>query len=367
MTNITKARTCYIDDDAGELNRIAGLLERTSKLSVKPYLPSSWLSDDASRRKLYDLYLVDYELSKATADSGPIAHTGNLLAAYIRELASEYPIVLLTKTSLIEPATRDEHLSNYPLLDDIIYKDDLDSFSQTQEVAHRLLQLAVGYSEIRRVAESMANWNGILLLLQAEAQDREWLALAQPPLHQTADGARWRTSPLARWITQVFLEFPGIVLDPLYAATSLQISTDAFLSREVQHIFGRAKYTGVFADLSAKGYWWASRLEQIALEYTETTDYAERFGSVFQTKEGIPLEAAKSIVKSDLPGNSVCHVLREPVRFEYTLAYRPDNRPAIMLPARISFKAIQERNDVPTEFIEDADAQRLNNIRKMRL
>src|SRR5690606_30743869 len=212
MKEPTRISICYIDDDANELRQISELLTNTLLLDVRSFTPSAWLSIDAPRRSQYDLFLVDYELSKATSDSGPIAHTGNLLAAYIREIAGEYPVVLLTKTSLIEPATRGEHLANYPLLDDILYKDHLSTATSTKEIANRLRELALGYSKIRAMAESERNWDGILYLLQARAQEREWLALANPPLYPSSSGALWRVSSLAIWIIQVLLEYPGIIL-----------------------------------------------------------------------------------------------------------------------------------------------------------
>lgn len=368
MTNKAIITICYIDDDRAELDKLGSLLESTSQLQVKTSLPSSWLESRSEiQNQHFDLYLVDYELSKAISKSEIIDYSGNVLAAYIREVATDYPIVLLTKPSLIAPATRDEHLVDYPLLDDIIYKDEFETLQKTKTLINRLLQLALGYREIRQIAQSNSSWAGILDLLKAKPDERDWLALAQPPVHPSPSGVTWRTAPLARWIIRVLLEYPGILLDPLYAATSLQVSQEAFLGKEVQSLFEQARYEGVFADLTPGGHWWASRLEKIALEFTATTDYADHFEGIFYRKEGIALQPAKSIVTSDLPGNTVCYVLREPVRFEYSLAYRPDNRPAIMQPARISFKAIQERNDVPTEYIEDADEDYLNSIRKMQL
>ena len=58
------------------------------------------------------------------------------------------------------------------------------------------------------------------------------------------------------------------------------------------------------------------------------------------------LEPARDVETEIEPADTVCHLLDVPVRLETSLPYRSDERPRVMDEARVSFKAIRERNDV---------------------
>ncbi len=175
----------------------------------------------------------------------------------------------------------------------------------------------------------------------------------------------WNPARLANWIRHTIVDYPGILYDPIYAATELRISIESFLSDAVQNIFSDAKYTGIFSPV--EGRWWKQRLIKIAIEYSGGYDYTEKFVEAFQKDKGIILNPSISIVRNETPADTVCYIYHEPVMFEYSVAYRPDNRPPIMDPARVSFKAIQQSDEVQSEFLDGVDEEFLNQIRGMDL
>jgi hypothetical protein len=81
----------------------------------------------------------------------------------------------------------------------------------------------------------------------------------------------------------------------------------------------------------------------------------------------IDLELAKSIVREEMPADAVCYIYHKPVMYKYTVAYRPDNRPPVMDPARVSYKALQQSDQVQWDLIEGVSDELLEKIREMQL
>jgi len=362
---MTPIKVLYIDDDLEEVRRIKTLLEASGSLYIDGRGPQHNIGENFDVNDLPDLFLIDYELSKPYGDNPPAQYSGTTLSAAIRDVANSYPVVLLTKRSILDPGREQEHLDELQLIDQLLFKDSLTDRERLNQTVDLIVGLAKGYQILRQTAQTEPTWDGLLMILGALPEEAELLRLANPPLFLQQQRSIWSPARLAIWIRHVLIAYPGILYDPVYAATELRISVESFLSKEVQALFIDAKYTGVFSQ--AEGRWWKQRLEKTAMEYVGGLDFADRFAVVFKEKTSKDLDPSVSIVRNETPADTVCYIYHQPVMFEYTVAYRPDNRPPIMEPARVSFKAIQQSNEVQTGFLDGVDDDFLNQIREMEL
>jgi CheY-like chemotaxis protein len=362
---MTPIKVLYVDDDPEEIRRIKTLLEASGTLRIDGQTPKYNIGDNIIVTDLPDLFLIDYELSKQYDDSPPAQYSGTTLTAAIRNVANSYPVVLLTKRSIVDPVKEQKHLSEFQLIDQLSFKDSLGDRASLNQTVDMIVGLATGYRILRQTAQAEPNWDGFLKILEARPEEAELLQLSNPPFFLQEQRSIWNPARLAIWIRHTLIAYPGILYDPVYAATELRISVDSFLSKEVQALFVEAKYNGVFSP--PEGRWWKQRLEKTAMEYVGDLDYADRFAEIFQQNTGKALSPSVSIVRNETPADAVCYIYHEPVMFEYTVAYRPDNRPPIMEPARVSFKAIQQSNEVQLAFLDGVDSDFLNQIREMEL
>lgn len=76
------------------------------------------------------------------------------------------------------------------------------------------------------------------------------------------------------------------------------------------------------------------------------------------------LEPSRDEETGTTPADTVCYVLGIPIRIENSLPYRPDDRPAIMDEARISFRAIRESNCFDERYLDPADRLLVGEIQK---
>jgi hypothetical protein len=162
----------------------------------------------------------------------------------------------------------------------------------------------------------------------------------------------WTAPEIARWINTVLFRYPGLLYDSLHAATALGISEDSFLHNKVQNAFQSAIYSGVFDSLAQR--WWRDRLFKIGFAIVRSAQMepilAESFAGAFRKIHKTVLTPSKCVVTGKEHADAVCYILRKPVLREKSLEYFPDDRPKIMEPARVSFKAIRESPDVKEEW-----------------
>jgi hypothetical protein len=76
------------------------------------------------------------------------------------------------------------------------------------------------------------------------------------------------------------------------------------------------------------------------------------------------LAPAVCISSGEKPADWVCYILQKPVKREYSLPYHPDQRPAIMDEARVSFRAVKEDNRVALELIDRENQGLLDKLLK---
>jgi CheY-like chemotaxis protein len=357
-------RVYYIDDSKEEAERTKLILEASDKLEVVVEQPTTDIGAAISA-ELPDLFLVDYALD-ARQDNGTYAnYKGDTLAAAIREKAPDYPVVLITRESIVDSRRKQELEREFPLVNYILYKSEL--HEDHDRVVDDLVNIAAGFQSLRQIASGQRDWDRLLQVLQATPEESALLRRAAPPLYAGpgSGGSVWAVSEIADWIRDVIVKYPGILYDRVFAATELGISVDDFLLPEVQELFTRANYSGIFAP--PQGRWWRERLWQIAMEYVEDGQFADKFARVFTERTGKELRPSKSIVRGEEPADTVCYIYHKPVMYKYTVAYRPDNRPSVMDPARVSFKAIQQSGQVQWALIEGVSDELLERIKEMEL
>lgn len=356
-----KAKVYLIDDQPNEAKRLKRILESSGTLDINLKQPSPDIGSVVL--PVADLYLVDYELDKQQGDRH-ITYKGSTLVTAIREKAPDYPVVLITRDSILDSRHKEE-LQDELRIDDIIYKGEI-ATDESSHFANRLIMLVSGFEVLRNIPSAKRDWPALLGAIKAYPSASDLILRATPPLYQDRGTPEWSVSRMAWWIRNMLLAYPGILYDPVYAGTELRISVESFLSPEVQELFAEARYQGVFDPRD--GRWWRELLWQKAMEYVEDTDFAGKFSDVFHKQTGIELEPATSIVRGEKPADAVCWILHQPAMYKYTVAYRPDTRPPVMDPARVSFTAIQQHYDqIQRGFLEGVDDELLRRIQEMEL
>ena len=303
-----------------------------------------------------DLFLVDYELDTLQSDGSIAPYLGMTFAARLREARAAYPIALLTSSDL--PAwTAAQRIARVgATFDDILYKDTgLDADPVTTHA--KLISLARGYQMLRNcTGRSMSS---LLELLRTDPAGQENTLGALPP------GDDWKEFEAAHWIRSVLLRYPGVIYDDSHAATALGISLGSFKQTAVQEMLRPAAYGGPFCEEQQR--WWRHTLFDIANRLLATTGcrlgLREGFRLVASEELGIALDQSVDAETGNAPADTVCYLLHIPVRIETSLPYQPDARPAMMEKARISFKAIRERNDIEEMYIDAASRYRVAEIR----
>jgi hypothetical protein len=335
------AAVLYFEDDAGDRQAYSRRLTGDDTI-VTGHPPPPDLSLEILR-DAWDLFLVDYELMGGAAGERA-NYKGGTLGMNLRERVPEYPVVLFTRRNLL-PQT-DEHVLNaLQVFDDVVFKGDVDR--DPGEISGRLKRLAEGFGLMRG---SDRTWATGIRLLGAHESEVAQLQEAAPPLI----GGIWAPSEFARWIVRTLFAYPGPLKDELHAAALLGVATESFRSGPVQELLSDTRYRGVLDP--PEGRWWRDRVLRVG---RDLVDQMERKGPLFESfapavfaRSGQALLAAKCVHCGETPADSVCYILRAPVKTEHSLQYYPDPRPSVMEPARVSFKAIRESNDVDEDLID---------------
>lgn len=357
-------RIIYIDDDDKELEKYKRTFEEDerakNRFEIVTINSQKKIGDLISEveKNNPDLILVDFELDiPSPKDDMVIGISGAPLSTALREKFPDIPIVLFTRPDVFKIELYSPKVLSS--LDDIIYKSD---FNKDVELyLDSFYELANGFEKLRN-AESK-NWADLLRLIKAPESDYNSLKLSNPPI---ASGGVWSVSEAADWIRNTLIKYPGILYDPIHAATFLGISLEEFLSGPIQEFFTKAKYSGVFTP--PEGRWWKSKLQEIAESIMDEKEIDlltyEGFPLAWE-RTGVKIERSKCVFSGESPAEWVCYILKKPVKIKYSLSYRPDSRPAVMDEARVSFEAIRTSNDVNDDLFEPVGQEMLPEIRKM--
>lgn len=368
----------YVDDEAStEGKRYQERLSRAEGFECKLIPPPKWDELGAFITDSPDLFLIDYELSLVQPDGTKAAYQGSTLAAEIRIRLPDCPIVLITRESILgqlDRRTRRQLTEHMQPCDELILKsmldDDLDGTRQL------LISLVNGFHALSNIADK--TWEPLVEILGANDEEAGLLREAVPPLPRRAElvaGAadwirqerEWIVTGAANWVRTVVLGFPGILYDPINAATRLGISVEAFRDDKVQELMEPAKYVGVFAP--PEGRWWKGRLFRIAKELAKEEDVDgppnRAFAEAFRKRFGRELSPAICVWDRTPIADWVCYVLRQPVKIKNSLRYYPDSRPSVMDDARVSFRAIRESNEFYEELLDSEGVKLLKEIESL--
>jgi len=353
----------YFDDSSDDRDKYAGRLRKTHlRVTVLP--PPKEFDLRAIRKAKPDLFLVDYELTKARSKEERVNYFGGTLGTALREVFAGYPIVLLTRRNLVSQPGYRQVNEIKQAFDELLYKDEIEA--NPALTAKTLISLATGFASLRR--QSKKNWASLVRNLNATPVEADSLLSTGPPFinPQGAGSPQWRVQEAARWIRQVVLHYPGVLYDELHASAALGIAVESFRGRQVQKLFTSAQYEGVFSESGRR--WWRSRLfdgaqtviSKAGLSGPANTAFAPAFKKIHNSS----LRPAVCVSSGIKWADCVCYILQKPVRREFSLPYHPDDRPSGMDEARVSFKAIRESNRVSDELFDEQNQALLEEIRE---
>ena len=304
-----------------------------------------------------DLFLIDYELDTPQPDDSIAHYRGGTLAARVREEKPEFPIVLLTRSSLGTWTTAERTIRAGRTFDDILYKDTHLRCDRDTARA-KLVSLVRGYQALRNSKGRTAS--ELLDLLQTNDIGRDKAKQAVPP----DDG--WEAVEAAHWVRSVLLRYPGVLYDSAFAATALGMSIKSFSQAPVLDLLEPAKYQGIFNE--ERQCWWRHTLFDLANDVCSPSDRTHDLRDEFRVAAGEELGVALDpSIDEETEGraDTICHLLCIPTRIETSLPYRPDTRPKVMDEARISFKAVRETNMVDENYLDSQSKALLRGIREV--
>ncbi|NVM55286.1 MAG: hypothetical protein HWN66_16385 [Candidatus Helarchaeota archaeon] len=327
------------------------------KIHVRSVPPPQHI-EDISLTSTPDLFLIDYLLTQRQKTGEYVSYKGGTIATYISEQNPEIPLILFSTRYILNQ--NPNYLEQVQVVDDILYKDDV---NEDVEYAKKfLITIVNGFNKIKSIDIKKRNWKSLVELMGANKYEEENLQLSSPP-KPMANGLL-RIHSVAKWILQVLFKYPGIFYNSLYAASALGISESSFLRKGVQLYFEDALYDRVFSEMEKR--WWKGRLQQIGFKFIQDANLkpilSKNFMIAFQKITDIELEPSICVTSGETHANTVCYILNKPVKMKYTIGYLPDERPESMEQARVSYKAVIEK-DIKEELIPKADAERLPSIR----
>lgn len=356
VTGVPKTVVCFVDDQGdGDAKRYRDRLAEAEGFDCLLVPPRKFENLDDLVTKEPDLFLIDYELRQVQPDGTRVAYQGLTLAAEIRMRSPDRPIVLITRRSILDELDSRgmrQLVEHMPSCDELITKaqldDDLDGTRQL------LVSIAEGFRTLRPIRNK--SWASLVETMGANDDESLTLREAAPPLPK----GEWTAFGAAGWIRNVVLRLPGIVYDPVNAATRLGISIESFGHNAVQNLLRPAKYTGIFAP--AEGRWWRARLfgvaKELAVDNGLDGPVNRTFSKVVAQVCGFEPDPAKCVWDGAPLADWVCFLMRKPVKMRNSLRYYPDNRPAMMDNARVSFRSVREHKGFHTELL-DSEGQAL--------
>jgi len=369
-------RILFIDDEKEEYEKLQDLL-RTGEVEGKDKIVVTYLhpldlvrfdknEDSEKFREKVDAILVDYQLFNPSEEGKTSNLSGISIATNLRLRFSNIPIHLYSYREFAKLAPIEEDVAD-AIFDEILYKDD---FSKSgRHLFKKLSIICEGYSKIRDVDFSNAATSEIKDRKQKlydllSAPDGSYNDLDTLLIWIGRSSGNWTPFEIASMIRKRLMGEPGILYDLVHAATFLGISEDSY--KEVCVFFEGAKYSGAFSEQG--DFWWKYKLMEIADSIMEGDElripHSHGFHTAWKRRTGSELELAECIVSGEAPAECVCHVLKKPVKIEYTLKYPTliAISPAMDEP-RVSFSAIM-KNKVNLKILDHGSLDIFNRYVK---
>jgi hypothetical protein len=351
-----KLKILFLDDNQKELEKYTHLF------NTNPFAKSNFdfytlqiNTLDISHLKLDfrpDLLLIDFLFDLPGGEE--TFYDGYSLSTSLRNIYNDIPIILFTRKDIFNIQRFPKNIIE--IVDDIFYKTE---FLQSEmEYYIDIHSLATGYKSLIEVKEK--NWESLLTLLKSPTEDELSLLGSKKPI---MNQGKWSVIDSANWVRKILLRFPGILYDELHASTYLGISNNALL--EIQDLFGDAIYSGIFQ--SKKKYYWKSILRNISIDLMNNQSINLPinigFSLAYEKKTGKKLDPSLCVYSNEINADRVCYILDKPVKTKYSFTYNIDDRPDVMDPARVSWKAIQITDEVNEDFLNPLAKEMLPAIK----
>jgi hypothetical protein len=148
------------------------------------------------------------------------------------------------------------------------------------------------------------------------------------------DAIRRKATILGYWMVNQLLEYPGVLVNRIAAASYLGIEVEAFQEdEEVQAVFEDAEYNGPFSGLEE--YWWTAELDSI-LERNSTVDDDGTVSAIeYLSRSGIDVSPVKCVEEHEGAGY-YCILEDVPVCEEHSVS------PEAWIPAGASLSRLWE-------------------------
>jgi hypothetical protein len=339
-----KFKILFLDDNSHELDKYKYLFNRNA--FARDHFDFYGLqinSLELSHIKLDlkpDLILIDFRFDLPGGEE--TFYDGYSLSTSLRTQYNDIPLIIFTRRDIFNIQTFPKNIID--IVDDIFYKTD---FTQREnDYYFAIYALASGYKSLRDVDEK--NWESLLAVLNSPKEDELILLNSKKPL---ISQGKWSVIDSANWIRKILFKFPGILYDELHASTFLGISISAFT--ELEELFKDAVYRGTF--LSDKRYYWKSVLRNIAVDMMNSQDiYLPLnigFSQSYEKYARKKIEPSRCVYSNEPYAERVCYILNSPVKTKYSFTYNIDDRPDVMDPARVSWKAIQTTDEVNEDLL----------------
>lgn len=349
-------KLAIVDDNERDRLRLQDQLQ-SERIAVSVFAPPADL--DLTRILEYeaDVYLIDYELDAPDEPQVATNYRGPALCAAVRERRPEHPIILLTRDDLKSWNEHQRTIRASRGFDDVLFKEELNR--DAKGAARQLEALTAGYEELRSVPEASRTSSALLELLGTDDRGTSLAGEASPP------GENWQAFEVSNWIHIELFGHPGVLYDDLFASVALGISLDSFRDPTLQEFLGPAKYSGVFSGGNER--WWRHSLMELARQMLDSCGITgptnQGFIAALQKIHGVDAERSICNTSNESPADTVCFVLHEPVKFEYSLPYHSDRRTLVMDVARVSFKAIHQSDEWDEQYFEPSARTLLDGIR----
>lgn len=345
----------YFDDEQPDLDRFGALIEENSSshynLIVEKIIGTMVKKNPNNLdNRSPDLILADFDYSHVDSEGDVLGMNGVTLSNLFRQKFPHVPIVLFTRKPYEQRADFPHNEAILACIDDTKYKEDLIPPNHSNLIRY-LISIASGYKKLRETEPK--NWDNLTALISAPESSYDLIKMSYPI--EQAKRKTWTAFEAATWIRKILLKFPGIVYEPVFAATFLGITLDSFQVSEVQTFFNPARYYGVFSDENDR--WWKSKLIELASQNMNDTEknlpLRKGFIKYWNRTHSQSLTPSICEFKGDCPAETVCYLSKRPSLLKYSLHYHVDARPEVMEDARVSFKSIQTRDDVNFDLFDE--------------
>jgi hypothetical protein len=133
------------------------------------------------------------------------------------------------------------------------------------------------------------------------------------------DRVRHAATSVGYWLRNELMEYPGVLLNPIAAASFLDIRTEDLRRPAVESLFKPAVYRGPFNETGP--YWWSSSLEQIVGKAGGGVESGQGNGLAMAKARGLSVRQARCI-EGHLGAGYYCIFTHQPVCLPHSV--RPD-------------------------------------------